>query len=482
MTKKKKKSGQKASSNKKVRTVDKAATASVTENSNTKNDKQKNKSGMQKPLKVFIVLMIILAIIVMLWYSLNSCINTKPNTNDTNAEAAIAAAEGHQVLPTGFVFAEEKKGSDGSKSAIEGFVDFITGKNKQTSTSTSDKSGTSKDGSSSNKGTDNTSDLQYSAQVTPDSLHNVTSVNRKEDFYNFLVIAKDKSGMLTDTMMVVSFDVPNEAISVLQLPRDTSVNYNDNLRKLNSVYGSGYKSKKGSEKEKVTEGIKTLNTVIVQNFGIVIDRYVIIDIEGFREIVDTIGGVDVYVQEDMVYKDDYQNLDINLKKGMNHLDGKKAEQFVRFRKGYINQDLGRIDAQKIFMAAFLDKLFSKSSIIKIPELIGHFMEYVTTDVTLQEATYLGTRLLDMGMSGITMHTLQGTAGSNTYVNGASYFSPYKLANIDLVNKYFNVFNKDLGPDNVNPRMIIKEPGNGKYKGGKTAEEIEKDNPDLKFSR
>ena len=153
---------------------------------------------------------------------------------------------------------------------------------------------------------------------------------------------------------------------------------------------------------------------------------------------------------------------------------------MRFRKGYVNADIGRMDAQKIFMSAFLKKLFSTASIKKAPELIGHIMEYVETDVTLQEATYFGTRLLDMDMSGITMHSLQGTSGSHTYYNGASYFSPYKNANIDLVNQYFNVFNKDLGPDNVNPKMLVNESGSGKYEGGKTAEEIDENNPTLNY--
>ncbi|MBE6704334.1 MAG: LytR family transcriptional regulator [Ruminococcaceae bacterium] len=387
--------------------------------------------------------------------------------------------EQSELLPDGFVHEKTEK------SPWDRFVSFFFSDNCYGDTYENDdilNPNTSSDDPV-NSSADDPDNNDSNVDETPDSLpgnDSTTSVKRKDEFYNFLVIAKDKGGGNTDTMMVLSYDVPNKNVALLQIPRDTCVTYKNAVRKVNSVYSVGYRSASGSAKEKTKKGIEALSTCLVDNFGIVIDRYVIIDLAGFRAIVDTIGGVDVYVQKDMNYKDPYQNLNINLKAGMNHLDGKKAEQFVRFRKGYVNADLGRMDAQKIFMSAFLKKLLSSVSIKNAPELISHVFEYVETNVTLQEATYFGTRLLSMDMSAISMHSLQGTSGSHTYYNGASYFSPYKNANIDLVNQYFNVFNKDLGPENVNPKMLVKESGSGKYEGGKTAEEIDEDNPTLNY--
>ena len=452
-----------------------------------KKKKEKREKGTlaQRSIKAVVILTVIFSVMLIAVACVSNFINSRPDVKNTNSETSDLEP-GIQFIPTGFVFDEEE--DDTEKSALEGFIDFITGKNRKNNKNDDQKSDESdsevkdsNESSPSESGND-TPKSDDEKDDTPDSLKDSsTTVKRKDEFYNFLLLAKDKGGGNTDTIMVVSFDVPGKSISLLQIPRDTSVNYRDSIRKINSVYSIGYRSVRGSEEEKVAGGIATLSTSLVQNFGIVIDRYVIIDLKGFREIVDTIGGVDVYVQQDMRYKDIYQDLDINLKKGMNHLDGEKAEQFVRFRKGYVNADLGRMDAQKIFMSAFLKKLFSISSVTKAPELIGHVMEYTVTDVTLQEATYFGTRLLDMDMSNITMHNLQGTSGSHTYYNGASYFSPYKNANIDLVNQYFNVFDKDLGPENVNPKMLVGEAGNGKYNGGNTAEEIENDNPDLMYA-
>ncbi len=456
---------------------DEVSDDSIIDNEDTKEKKRKknskNRTAAEKTPVGHILVKMLITLMVILAFMMVGVACVKQFMIDKIPEQS-------GILPDGFVHEKTEK------SPWDHFVDFFFSDSCYGDTYENDdilNPDTSSDDPDNNSTANNPDNNESNKNETPNSLpanDNATSVKRKNEFYNFLVIAKDKGGGNTDTMMVLSYDVPNKNISLLQIPRDTCVNYKNAVRKINSVYSIGYRAAKGSADEKTKKGIEALSTCLVDNFGIVIDRYVIIDLAGFRAIVDTIGGVDVYVQKDMKYKDPYQNLDINLKAGMNHLDGKKAEQFVRFRKGYVNADLGRMDAQKIFMSAFLKKLLSTASIKKAPELISHIMEYVDTNVTLQEATYFGTRLLSMDMSAISMHSLQGTSGSHTYYNGASYFSPYKNANIDLVNQYFNVFNKDLGPENVNPKMLVKESGSGKYEGGKTAEEIDEDNPTLNY--
>ena len=304
-------------------------------------------------------------------------------------------------------------------------------------------------------------------------------VKRKEGFYNFLLVGKDVAGTNTDVIMALSFDTKNNKIAILQMPRDTYVNVPYSFKKLNSVYSAAYNAAAWEGKnlaERKKSGVEGLSNALLKNFGIVIDRYVFVDISGFRHIVDAIDGVDVYVQEDMTYYDEYQDLEINLKKGNNHLTGEQAEGFVRFRSGYVNADIGRMDAQKIFMSAFLDKLFSVSSITKIPELANTVLDYVETDVSVSDAMVFGKELLEMDLSQITIHSLQGEALYHT--DGLSYFSVYEKANIDLINKYFNAFEKDLTKDNVEPVMLKEEPENSGYSGGSTAQDINEDNPPL----
>ncbi len=305
------------------------------------------------------------------------------------------------------------------------------------------------------------------------------SVKRKEGFYNFLLVGKDVAGSNTDVIMALSFDTKNNKIAILQMPRDTYVNVPYSFKKLNSVYSAAYNNAAWAGKslsERKQAGVEGLCDALLTNFGIVIDRYIFVDISGFRHIVDAIDGVDVYVQEDMTYYDEYQDLEINLTKGNHHLTGNEAEGFVRFRSGYVNADIGRMDAQKIFMSAFLDKLFSVSTIGKIPELADTVLDYLETDVSISDAVVFGKELLEMDLSQITMHSLQGEALYHT--DGISYFSVYEKANLDLVNKYFNAFDKELKQENVEPIMLKGEPENSEYTGGSTAQDINEDNPPL----
>ena len=97
--------------------------------------------------------------------------------------------------------------------------------------------------------------------------------------------------------------------------------------------------------------------------GIDIDYYVKFTTDGFISAVDAIGGVDFYVPMDMYWdmRDNGGPL-INLKEGMQHLDGEQSEQLVRFRKGYGSQDLKRIEVQQDFMRTLAKKLMNMDNI------------------------------------------------------------------------------------------------------------------------
>lgn len=191
-------------------------------------------------------------------------------------------------------------------------------------------------------------------------------------------------------------------------------------------------------------GIKYLSTFIYYSYGIPIDYHAQVNTSGFRNIVDAVGGVDLYVPQNMYHNDPTQNLYINLKEGYQHLDGNKAEQFVRFR-GYRLGDIDRIDAQKSFMNAFLDKLFSPAIITNISKITAEVQKNLFTNLTLQETADFGLVVLDMDLSeGFSMITLPGapvdvTRGSQW----VSYYSADKQEVMELVNKSFNKYDTDL---------------------------------------
>lgn len=196
-------------------------------------------------------------------------------------------------------------------------------------------------------------------------------------------------------------------------------------------------------KIKVKFGIRYLSVLLARSFGTPIDFYAQLDLDGFVNIVDAIGGVDVYVQEDMDYDDPYQDLHIHIKKGHRHLDGEAAEGFIRFRKGYITADISRIDAQKIFMTAFIKKLVSLEGILNLDSLINEVGKNLTTNLSFGDAMFFATNALGVDMEKIVMLTMPGTA---KYIGNASYYAIDKTTLIEYVNTYLNKYNEPLGEE------------------------------------
>ena len=198
-------------------------------------------------------------------------------------------------------------------------------------------------------------------------------------------------------------------------------------------------------------GIFYLEQLIFYNFRIPIDYYAQVNIKGFRGIVDAIGGVDLNVPRRMYYKDEYQDLYIDLYPGYQHLDGNKAEQFVRFRS-YVGGDVDRLDAQKIFMDAFLDKLISVG-VTKIDPIMDIVEENLYTSVTFDGLVTLARLVINMDLStDVKMHTLPG---AGQYVNGISYYLVDKQASCELINSEFNVYTSKILVDD----MLVTDHGN-----------------------
>ena len=196
------------------------------------------------------------------------------------------------------------------------------------------------------------------------------------------------------------------------------------VAKLNAVHS--YSGKEMGPKNAVLQ--------IEDLLGIKIDHYVKVDLEGFREIVDAVGGVEVDVPQDMHWdmRDTGDPL-IDLKKGMQHLDGEKAEQLVRFRR-YADGDVGRIQVQQLFLKALAEKVLSTESIIKnLPDYIKIFYQHVETDVTLTDALKYANYINKLDMSRISMETLPGVG---QYVGNVSYFLHDADATKEMVDRVF----------------------------------------------
>lgn len=276
-----------------------------------------------------------------------------------------------------------------------------------------------------------------------------TPDNRKEEGekesegkYNFLVLGHDRAASLTDVMMIVSFDTKEKTVALLQLPRDTYFEAEDyGYHKINGLYNYFISAAKEDDSDDPElEGCVRTAAYLSENLDIKIHYSAVMDLDGFGAIVDAIGGVYMYVPYSMHYSDPAQNLYINLNEGYCTLDGDAAEQFVRFRSGYVEADLARQDAQKMFMTAFVENVKKNISVSNIDDIAKAVLNSVKTDMKLTDIVRFGTALLSTDLSKITMMSLPG---ESAFSDGAWYFVMNRAAVTGLTDKYFNVFEKPV---------------------------------------
>ncbi len=237
---------------------------------------------------------------------------------------------------------------------------------------------------------------------------------------NFLVMGKDEASGLYDMIMLVSYNVTRSEIGVVQIPRDTYAEYTKgSYKKLNGAVAA-----LGGERE----FCDFLSSALCVN----IDHYVSLDLYSVGEIVDVLGGVEVDVPFDMNYEDEAQGLSIHLKKGKNILDGDAARKFVRYRSGYLEGDLGRIDAQKIFLAALVKKLKSDVSLFEIGAILAAVSDNVKMNIPMSSVVTLAKQLMSIPSENVRFVTLAGE-GAVAKASGASYYVISRPAAIKIVN-------------------------------------------------
>ena len=267
---------------------------------------------------------------------------------------------------------------------------------------------------------------------------NVTAPS-SETKYNFLVLGHDRAANLADVILLVSFDTAEGSLALMQIPRDTFLDYGGSHYKINSMYSSVYNQIDQEESDnRDLEAARAFATTLEETLCVKIHYATVMDLDGFSAIVDAIGGVEMYVPYDMVYQDNGQGLNINLREGQQTLDGNKAEQFVRYRSGYVQGDVGRGDAQKLFMTAFIQSLKNNLSVGTIGEIARAVYEHVDTELSISDMIYFGKEVLDLELSNVNMMTLPGEAKTSGNT-GASYYVMNREATIAAIDEYYNIY-------------------------------------------
>ncbi len=262
----------------------------------------------------------------------------------------------------------------------------------------------------------------------------------KDGVYNILVVGHDDEASLADVTMIVNINTNTNEITVMQIPRDTLVTDHSTTNIINAAFNGFYMESKGEgSDDPYMDALTKYEEMLEKSLCINIHHTVLMGLKGFRGIVDAMGGVDVYVPTAMYYSDPEQNLLIDIPAGYQHLNGNDAEGFVRFREGYLTADLGRINAQKIFLTAMFNKVKDTVKSVDIPtitNIANEVFNCVDTNMTVSDIIYYAKFFMNVDLSSITMTTIPGNMAGRYYVVN-------RAGTLKLINEHYNIYEKEI---------------------------------------
>lgn len=257
----------------------------------------------------------------------------------------------------------------------------------------------------------------------------------------------------TDSIIMASIDPKTKQIALLSIPRDTRVRipgYGWDKINSASVYG----------------GPELTTKVVSDLLGISLKYYVMTNFSGFKDIVDTLGGVTIDVEQNM-YHDDITDIgnEINLRKGLQRLDGDKALQYVRYRD-YLQGDIDRTKHQQVFLMALAREMLQPSTIPKLPKLIPEINKYVKTNLNTSDMVKMASTLKSVDEYNMVAQTLPGR---NITIDGGSYWGVDPAEAKQMVAKLFN--------GEITTEIVLNTPLTGQYAPPVVAEPEEEEQAD-----
>jgi polyisoprenyl-teichoic acid--peptidoglycan teichoic acid transferase len=225
---------------------------------------------------------------------------------------------------------------------------------------------------------------------------------------------------LTDTMLLLRFNPETHQVVVLSLPRDTRAWVDGaGLTKLNEANLLGGPALSAKATSELLGGVG-------------IDRYIRINVQGVEKLIDALGGVTVYVPQDMKYQDDSQHLYINLKQGEQHLNGNQALQFLRFRYDEYG-DIGRVQRQQMLMRELMEQVLQPATIPRLPQVLSVIQSNLDTNLSVEELMALVGFAAQTDRPNAQMLMLPGAFDNET---GSGYWLPNRPDIDVMVQQYF----------------------------------------------
>lgn len=262
--------------------------------------------------------------------------------------------------------------------------------------------------------------------------------DRHDGVYTILLVGEDMWTGHTDTILVGKVDTNAHKMDFVSIPRDTLLNMDGDMRKINAVYANATSLDE--------DGMAALKSRVKDLIGFDVDCYAKIDLEAFVQVIDAVGGIDIYLDEPVQYDDVWQGMYIDVPTGQNHLSGQEAMTLVRYRAGYASADIGRIDVQHKFLTACVEQFISLGNIPNIGKVMDILTESVDTDLTAANIAYFIRQGLMCKTEDIKFYTMP-TAPKN--LGGYSYAVIILYDWVNMINDCLNPFVDEITTGNLN---------------------------------
>jgi len=279
-----------------------------------------------------------------------------------------------------------------------------------------------------------------------------------EGQYSVLFVGFDETEQLTDVVWVCQFDIGSGMLNILQIPRDLAVpDYtNSPTCKFNSIYTEG--------DYYVKPPIQRVVNAVQENFGIPIDAYITTACFDIADMVDLVGGIPMHVDNEIMYE-----ADKIIPEGDVTLSGDQAEWFVRFRREWAEGDIGRMQNQRKFMAAAMQKLLSIVKDDGRIKLYGYLNEiyknqWIATNMSLEDLSKLADFASTLSLDSVRVNMVPGEGANYIAEDGMEYsfYSVHKYATVTMLNQYYRPYQDKLKTSDVALVEYVEDYNNRAY--------------------
>lgn len=258
---------------------------------------------------------------------------------------------------------------------------------------------------------------------------NAFTKEEKQKGLSVLLIGEDDVAGNTDTLLLLWFNPREKAIQVLQIPRDIYIKRGETEGKINGIYPE-YIEKYGKK-----EGAERLTQDISALLGISVDRYLAFQSDGAADFIDAIGGVEVDVPFSMQYSDEAQGLSIDIPKGKQMLSGEQVLGFWRYRQGYTEGDIGRLDMQMLFLSSMAKKCKEPLNFKECLTIYQKIAPKVLTNLQEKDIISFVTAYIK-GKDTFSFSAMRLVGEACTGADGKSYYVLNRSANEQMLNAHF----------------------------------------------